>query len=252
MLPEVSTVGLGEDLELEIRHRNLERVDIKVYRVDLMRLYLLHKSLNNIRNIMLHGIAPHLERAVELGDGKDYRDRETRLALPLDDAGAYLVVARSGDLVASGMLLRTDIEIEAQESLDVGRVRVNVKRDGAFVGDAHVKVVGSGDQRLRSGETDLRGIFVGQGLVGKATIIVKHGGEYAFFRGDGIHQPRNYSPPERARVAPRKVLFKAGADFDAFGNNFDFNSDNRRRQVEWLQNEVLNKQQQGVEVFRTK
>ncbi len=253
-LPEVSTFGVGKDLELEIGHRNLERVAIKVYRVDLMRLYVLNKSLNNIRDIMLHGIKPHAERTVELGDGKDYRDRKTKLELPLDEAGAYLVVARSGDHVASGMVLRSNLSIEAQEAFAAGRIRVNVKRDGAFVGNAHVKVVGSGDQRLRSGDTDLRGIYVGDSLIGKATVIVKSGDEYAFFRGEGVHRPERYRPaPMKKPAAPKQQLQEKGIkQFDAFDNNVRQNLGNRRRQIEWLKNEVLEKQQRGVEVYRTK
>ena len=45
---------------------------------------------------------------------------------------------------------------------------------------------------------------------------------------------------------------KAGKDFKAWGNNFRYNDLNRAKQIQWLQQEVMNKQQKGVEVYRTK
>ena len=254
-LPEVTAIPLADKVEVALTYRNVKQVEVKVYRVDLMRLYLLEKSLNNIRGVELHGISPYATRTVELGDGRDFRSKEKKLALELKDPGAYLVVVRGEDLLATGMLLRTDLKIEAQESLDVGRIRVNVKKQDGFLASAHVKVVGSSDQQLKSGDTDLRGIYVADGLVGQATVIVKKDDEYAFYRGAGIHQPQMFQPAQNA--APAQQLqqvpqLRKGKQFEALDNNFNFNIQNRGRQVQWLQQEVLNKQQKGVEVGRTK
>ena len=226
-----------------------------MYRVDLMRLYLLEKSLNHIRNILLHGIRPHAEQRVVLGDGKDYRDMERKLSLDLKEPGAYLVVARGDSLLTTGMVLRSDLKIESQEQLDVGRIRVNVKRGEDFLSSAHVKVVGSGDERFRSGDTDLRGIFVADDLVGQATVIVKKDDEYAFFRGKGVHQPSRYRPAPPARVQPPQSKTpddKKLQQFDGWKANTLYNDRNRERQVRWLKQEVLGVQQRGVEVYRTK
>ena len=37
--------------------------------------------------------------------------------------------------------------------------------------NVHVKAIGSGDNEFKSGDTDLRGIFVAEGLNGSATVI---------------------------------------------------------------------------------
>lgn len=255
-LPEVTTFDLDKQVDLEITFRNVPRVEIKVYRVDLMRLYLLEKSLNDIRGIQLHGIRPYAEQSVELGDGRDYRSLQRNVRLELAEPGAYLVVARGDDLLATGMVLRSSLKIEAQEFLDVGRLRVNVKSGDGVSANAHVKVIGSGDQAFRSGDTDLRGIFVADGLLGRATVIVKRDDQYAFFRGSGIHQPQHFQPPP---PLPRiegdaKAGSKEGKGqvFQAWENNVLMNSDNRARQMQWLENEVLKRQQRGVEVYRTK
>ncbi len=239
---------------IPLTYRNLKEVEIQIYRVDLMRLYILEKSLNDIRGIQLYGIKPYAEMKVKLGDGRDYRNKEKQLELLPKEPGAYLVVCRGGDLLTTGMVLRANLKIEAQEFLDVGRLRVNVKDDKGYVGDAYVKVIGSGDQRFRSGNTDLRGIFVAENLVGQATVIVKKGDQYAFFRGKGINQPPRYRPPAQTRrpAGKPKAPRRQGQDFKAWGNNFLYNDQNRTKQIQWLQREVMNKQQKGVEGYRTK
>ena len=256
-IPEVTTFALEDTPELTLSYRNLKEVDVKIYKVDLMRLYLMEKSLNDIRGVQLYGIHPQIEQTVALGDGKDYRQMEKKLALDLKEPGAYLVVLRGGDLLTTGMVLRSDLKVDVQEDLDAGRIRVNVKRNADFVGAAHVKVIGTGNQDFQSGDTDLRGIFVAGDLVGRATVIVKKDDQYAFYRGTGIHQPARYrppSPPQGRQNQQREQLDKKlkGGDFDALDNNFQYNARNRAQQLQWLQSEVLNKKQQGVEVYRTK
>jgi hypothetical protein len=151
------------------------------------------------------------------------------------------------------MVLRSDLRIEAQESFDVGRVRVNVEQDGRLVGDADVKVVGSGDGRIQSGRTDLRGIFVADGVVGRATVLVRVGEGFAFHRGDAIHQPGRMPRPSPAQGRQQEQeVQSAGKEFRVWDNNLQLNDQNRRRQIQWLDREVLDRQQKGVEVFRAK
>ena len=158
--------------------------------------------------------------------------------------------------MASGMALLSDLRTEVQEFLDVGRIRVNVKSGDGYLGDARVKVIGTGGEEFRSGETDLRGVFVGTDLVGRATVIVKKGDQYAFYRGDGIHQPSQYREPrlqvlEQARDQLQTGQDDSGRAFEGWGNNLLYNKTNRARQQEWLQQQVLQNSQKGVEVRRT-
>ena len=257
-VPEVSTFAMADKPRLALSFRNVAKASLQVFRVDLMRLYLMEKSLNDIRGIQLHGIKPLRSLELELGDGRDYRMRERQVDLDLPEPGAYLVVVRGGNLIASGMVLRSDLKVDVQESFDTGRVRVNVKQADSFVGDAHVKVVGSGDQQVRSGDTDLRGISVADGVVGQATVLVQKGEQFAFHRGTGVHQPQSYRgpadmvPANKPASDPRGAPSKEGRKFDALEQQNLFNNQNRARQVEWLNDNVGRKQQQGVEVFRTK
>src|SRR5262249_28171650 len=244
--------------KLELSFRNVDVATLQVFQVDLMRLYLLEKSLNDIRGIRLQGIKPLLVQELKLGNGRDYRSVAREVPLDLKEPGAYLAVVRGGDCVATGMLLRSDLAIEAQEQCDVGRIRVNVKQGQAPLADAEVKVVGSGDGSLKGGDTDLRGVFAADGLCGLATVIARKGTQFAFYRGAAVHRPEAFRPPVQEQQAQQQGGNKDGEKrkelrgFDALQQNLESNTANRGRQVDWLNKNVLNKQQKGVEVYRAK
>ncbi len=185
-LAEVSTFEPDEKVEVELKFRNVARCDVRVYKIDLMKFSLLKRNLSQITGINLAGIRPYHEAAIELGDGKDYRDRERKIPLPLKDEGAYLVVCRGDDLHASGLVLVTPLKVEVQEAAASGEVRTTVKdvTKDRYLNDVHVKVIGSRNPEFISGETDLRGVFVADGVQGTATVIAEEGdNRYAFLRG---------------------------------------------------------------------
>jgi uncharacterized protein YfaS (alpha-2-macroglobulin family)/tetratricopeptide (TPR) repeat protein len=186
-LEEVSLFKPGANVELKLRYRNIAEVRCQVYRVDLMRLYLREKNLANVTKVNLAGIAPLVETTLALGDGKDYLDKDRTIPLSLPDEGAYLVICRGDDLFTSALVLVTPLEVQVQEDATSGRVRANVinAHSGQYVPEVHVKAIGSADSEFRSGETDLRGIFVADRIHGKATVIAREGeARYAFYRGD--------------------------------------------------------------------
>ncbi len=97
------------------------------------------------------------------------------MELPLKDEGAYLVVCRGHNLHASGLVLISGLRVDIQEDAASGRVRTTVKDQGsdAYVSAVHVKVIGSANDAFVSGETDLRGVFVADGINGEATVIAQ-------------------------------------------------------------------------------
>jgi len=249
-LPEVSTVTPGEKAEVELQFRNIATCDTKVYRIDLMKFSLLKQNLGGITRINLAGISPYYATTIELGDGKDYRDRTHDLPLPLEEEGAYLVVCRGENLHASGLVLVTPLEVEVQEDAASGRVRTTVKdrADDRYVSDVHVKVIGSHNNEFVSGETDLRGVFVADGVRGTSTVIAQaEGSRYAFFRGK---TPLAVAVPEPAAEAPSQA--QPAAQPSAQGKQMllkglqEYNFDIQREQVEMLQ-KVYESDQKGVE-----
>ncbi|MEO1997716.1 MAG: tetratricopeptide repeat protein, partial [Planctomycetaceae bacterium] len=228
-LPEVTTIKPGDDVKIELKFRNVAEAGIKVYRIDLLKFGLLQRNLDRITAINLAGIRPYHELNLELGDGKDYRDREQALTLPLKDEGAYLVVCRGANLYASGLVLVSPLALEVQEDRTSGRVRVTVKDTVAerYADDVHVKVIGSSDDAFTDGETDLRGIFVADAIQGTSTIIAKSDqNRYAFYRGK-ITLGKPPAPdastadrPNAPKPAPSKVK---GGKGDLLKNLIEFN-----------------------------
>ncbi len=185
-MDEVTTFKPKEKPEVELRFRNIKEAYLQIYKVDLMKLYLREKNLSNITKVHLAGIEPEFEMTLDLGDGKDYRDRDIKTTLPIEDEGAYLVICRGDDLFTSGMVLVTPLKLEIQETPGAGSLRVNVRdtvTDG-YQAKVRVKAIGSHDDQFKSGDTDLRGIFVAEGLRGAATVIARQNGRYAFYRGE--------------------------------------------------------------------
>ncbi len=186
---------------VEIDSRNIASVVLPVYRVDLMKLALVEKNLNEISSVDLSGIKPILEATVKFGDGRDYVDKSRRVFLDLRaekrpaDAepadtdpvdGAYLIICRGDDLFATGLVLVTPLAAEVQEEPSSGRARVMVVNALSRSGekDVHVKVIGAAMSRFISGQTDLRGVFVADEVQGSATAIARDPhGRLAFHRG---------------------------------------------------------------------
>jgi hypothetical protein len=267
-LPEVTAIKPGATAEVELKFRNVAACDVKVYAIDLMKFSLLKRNLGGITQINLAGIRPHHESTVALGDGKDYRDRVHKLPLPLKDEGAYLVVCRGDDLHASGLVLVTPLAVEVQEDAASGRVRTTVKDSaaGRYVHDVHVKVIGGNNADFISGATDLRGVFVADGIRGASTVIAQvQPARYAFFRGQTNLGPpadaAKFEAKAAASVAPAATPAEAvgkSAKGDMLGKPMSsssgalleglqrMNIDNQSRQVEQLK-QLYNRKQQGVE-----
>src|SRR5262249_29281820 len=141
------------------------------------------------------------EKTVALGDGADYDDKARSIELPLTKEGAYLVMIRGENLYTSGIVLVSPVELEVLEDAPGGRVRVTVRdaRTKEFLTKVQVKVIGSDHPQFLSGETDLRGVFVAEGVRGMVTAVARQGtAQYAFYRG------ANYvgQPPQPAANQP--------------------------------------------------
>lgn len=201
VLPEVTTVKPGEAVNLELKYRNLTQCDVKVYRVDLLKYGLLEGSLGGIARINLAGIRPQWESTVPLQETSDYRERTHQLSLELKKEGAYLVVCRGENLHTSGLVLVTPLALEVQTDAQAGQVRVTIKdaTSDSFVHKAQIRVIGAGNEDFVSGTSDLRGVFVANGIHGRPTVLAEAGpGRYAFFRSPGAFQ---LPPPVPATVA---------------------------------------------------
>ena len=209
-LPEVMIKHPDPAVKFPLKYRNIKEAAIQVYRVDLMKLYLREKDLSRVTQVRLAGIEPEVSQSVALGDGEDYIDKTREIALPLTEEGAYLVICRGDSLFASGLILITPLEIEVQEDVVSGRLRINVRNvvTGSYQSKVHVKAIASADAHFISGETDLRGIFIADGMRGKATIIARDAtNRYAFYRGTewlGAQEKAERQQQDEQMRAPRR------------------------------------------------
>jgi hypothetical protein len=119
----------------------------------------------------------------------------------------------------------------------------------------HVKVVGSGDGEFRSGDTDFRGVFVGEDVVGQATVIAKLDDAYAFHRGETLFQPgrmvQQAQQQEGGQLEPQLEHKPGQTKFRALENLDRSNEMSRQRNRQYLDDLYKNKAQ-GVEVQKAK
>jgi outer membrane protein assembly factor BamD (BamD/ComL family) len=237
--------------EISLNYRNIPQVDVKVYPVDLLRLYLTRRNLDQISGIDLAGIKPLVETNLQLESGADFNDHVRKIDLPVTREGAYLVMVRGEELYASGIVLVSPLELEVLEEPDASRVRVRVldARTRAFVPKVQVKVIGSNNPNFISGETDLRGIFVAEGVNGQVTAVVRAGkDQYAFHRGKTF-----LGPPPVPGIVPQTPEPGANAPVAApLGQNVQMqNSMNRESQLRRLE-ERYKEMPKGVQVDKAR
>jgi outer membrane protein assembly factor BamD (BamD/ComL family) len=242
-LPDVTMLKPGAEAMVELSTRNLDHIDLLVYKVDLMRLYLMRRSLADMGEVRLLGIPPTQSFGVNLKASTPFRDYKQRVPLKLGKDGACLILAQSGGLKSSGLVLRSDLKIDTQEYPSQNRLRLNVKKKGLALPGARVKIVRSGSKKVLSGTTDLRGVFVGDGLRGRVTALVESGGQYAFYRS-----PLSYG---RIRRKSQGGYHPKGQAEDLLRNNFQ---ELRKLQKKGGQSldRLFKNQQRGVELKRTK
>ena len=263
-LAEVTALRPDQAKQVELAFRNIAACAVRVYKIDLMKFSLLQRNLKNITRINLAGIRPYHTAQVHLGAGKDYRDRKHALMLPLEKEGAYLVVCRGAELYASGLVLVTPLVVEVQEDAASGRVRATVKEvsnqdgDARYVADVHVKMIGSENDAFTAGATDLRGVFVADGIAGTTTVIAEApGGKYAFFRGtrhlgparldSGENQQADQPEGETPRPGTRKASGKKELLKNVYGGRAAASELNQKKLQRLYQNKAS-----GVQVQQAK
>ena len=116
------------------------------------------------------------------------------------------MICRGDDyLFTSGLVLITPLRIEVQEDQISGRVRVNVKDEntGNYAAKVHVKAIGTENDKFISGKTDLRGVFIADGIRGQSTVIARSNeNRYAFYRGTQVIGKRTGSKRKQNQFVP--------------------------------------------------
>jgi hypothetical protein len=162
-------------------------------------------------------------------------------------------VGRGENLHASGLVLVSPLTIDVQEDAPAGRVRVTVKNSQKddYIAEAHAKVIGSRNSEFISGASDLRGVFVAEGIQGKSTVIAQvDDSRYAFFRGQtelGPPPAPANAPPSQEPAAPQAKTGKSLSNEAQLLEQLEGgNRAIQQRQNEWLDNNYKMPANSGV------
>jgi len=240
---DVSTFHGAEPASITLRHKNLDAAELRVYKVDLMKFYLSERDLERMTRINLAGIQPIVEKTLDWKSARKFEWNESKIDLPLNDPGAYLVVLSGNGLLTSGMVLRSDLDVEVQEDAAQGVVRVNAQtgQPPKLAKDVKIQVRGSRNDKFIAGETDLRGVFTAEGVNGTVTVLAQLGDQYGFYRGtqEVGAPPEAAGKPVEKMVQQAEELARPMKDFDALGNNFSRLQQVQQRQIQ-LWNDATN------------
>ncbi|MCA9255541.1 MAG: hypothetical protein KDA33_07875 [Phycisphaerales bacterium] len=99
--------------------------------------------------------------------------------------------------------------------------------------------------QFRTGETDLRGVYVADGLAGSATAIARDdGGHFAFYRNPTATMLAMANPRELERA---KGESRMRQQVDYFSNIMDDNRSIQSGNVSYLQ-QIFDQREEGVQV----
>ncbi|MBW2699652.1 MAG: tetratricopeptide repeat protein [Deltaproteobacteria bacterium] len=243
--PEVIEARAGKPPVLKVHARNLKEIDLRAYRVDLMKLYLLKGSLANLQDVNLAGIKPVLSTKLRLRPPPAGGAFEQDIPLRLPGQGAYLLILRGGDDTIYSLALVDGLKCEVREYRGANRVRVTV-RDGRNkpLPNSRVQLKGEDDERFTAGQTDLRGVFIAEAIEGSATVIVRQGKRFGLYRADERKLDGKDMDEDIPMPAPaeKSIQFKRRS-------KFDFANDNINGQLNRPSSEYLQQRKQAVDFF---
>ena len=175
--PQVVTVSRRRPV-LTVLSRNIDSITLRAFRIDPMRLLLSKNHLDGMEEVNLSGIHPVVSRHLKI-DGAALVARETDLALPLRQRGAYLVILRGGNQVASSLVLVEGLQLQVSPVSGGGRLRLQVQRSsGGPAAGARIQVLADEGTRLVVGQADLRGVFVTADISGPVTAVAELDGAF--------------------------------------------------------------------------
>lgn len=256
-VPDVAFFKPDQPTRLELEYVGSNEVTVKAYKIDLLGLYVKSKGNTPMEEDII-GHKPALEKQFTLRTGRSFRKETTTLELGLADVGAYLVYVRARDFSTSGLVVRSGLTLDVREDAQTGTVRVSVldTLSGKAVDNIPVTFIASGDGKVVTQKSDMRGIAEVVGIKGTATVIAEKDGHYGLYRGTASLS--GYVAP------PQQPVQKSDKPSTSGGNEAQPKNTPDPLDVNWaklkdVQDAVLKQYQQnlqkspaGVEIQKTK
>lgn len=105
-----------EEAQVEVFVRNLEELQVQVYQLDLEAYFRKHLRHSGIENLDLDLIAPNRSFSVAVEDYEAYKPIRQQLSLPVVGPGVWAVAVTSGELRATTLVLRSDLDLILKSS----------------------------------------------------------------------------------------------------------------------------------------
>ncbi|OUU23187.1 MAG: hypothetical protein CBC13_06205 [Planctomycetia bacterium TMED53] len=253
-LDEISEFRPGEPISIELRYRNIENAEVLAYKVNLMTLALREQDLSRVTEVNLSGISPTLSKTVELGaqgTAGGTLPATRNIDIPIEDEGAYLVIARGGDVHTSCLILVNRMEMVVKETNGSLRIQIVDPTTGKLLPDVEVRILNPfrpGSEGATFGTTDRRGLVLAN-TEGPYTVIARRGkSDYAFHRAVGSYAINLDDQDGIRQMLGETYLGVQQLQMeDYFGNVLQFNADNSDNRNQMWRSDVENTQQ-GIQI----
>ena len=243
-LPEITSAAPDQAVTLRVLSRNVREASLVLYKVDFLILCLKQKDLSNVKDVNLSGIRPSLTTNIILGVGQEGMTETSDLAIPLPDReqGAWLVVVKGDGFEQSGMILRSNLVLDAAIMEDgTARASVHDRVSKKPIAGASIRFIPAGSQAAVAVMSDPRGVAESRMLDASMTIAADYKGEYAFQRvslqrtvpAADILRPR---APERGQPGASGYTEEAMEEIMNYRRSIQQESRER-----WEQNQMMDK-----------
>lgn len=134
-----------EPARVKLRLRNVEEVEVERYALDLEAYFRKHLTHRNVEDLDLDLIAPDHSRELQVEGYAPYAPMELDVDLGVEGPGVWAVAVTAGDLRATTLLLRSDVDVLVKSSRREVFVFAQDMRGGAPAQGVNVLVALPGD-----------------------------------------------------------------------------------------------------------
>ncbi|MCK6480801.1 MAG: MG2 domain-containing protein, partial [Planctomycetes bacterium] len=190
---------------VRLRLRNVERLRMKAYRLDLAEFVRTKGSLQGAEAVVTDVVKPDADWVWQPESYEDFRLLERTCEVPVKGPGAWILRAQDEELSATILVLSTDLGVVVKRSPGQTLVFVQDERTGAPAPGAAVLLADG----TRAGATGEDGVWIGPALGGG--ILAGKDGSLAFAGGPtGPSTSFGYSP--KVYLFTDRPLYRPGQD----------------------------------------
>ncbi|HTF90675.1 MAG TPA: MG2 domain-containing protein [Planctomycetota bacterium] len=199
----------GEPLRVKIDLRNLEKLEVELWKLDLEAYYRKNLTHADVESLDLDLISAQQKFEVPVVDALRYKPIEQMVDLDVAGPGAWVIAVSSGKLRASALCLRSDLDLIVMSTPDETMVFVQDMARGDPAANVRVLAAlgerkGSASPVVLEGKTDARGYvrfaLEPRSSAGKVSVLGMRDGHWA---SSGVEFP--VTPLET--LLPRAVVY---------------------------------------------